>query len=104
MATIYAKHEPYGDGHLSAVIAEMRLAGSPTIRCVEYRGSIYALDGSHRLAAAHFLRLPIKVVLLCPDADDALAAFWQRVAPDRPEYDCEATHLRLDAFIFEDPA
>lgn len=102
MATIYAKHEPYDTGHLAIVLDEMRLTGSPTIHCVKYDGMIFALDGSHRLAAAHILGLPVKVVLFDPDIpDDALTSFWQRVASDRPIYELAAVHLHFDAYVFE---
>ena len=100
MTVIYAKHEPYEDGHLGDVIAEMQLAGTPTLRCVEWRDGYYALEGSHRLAAAFILALPVKVVLLEPDAGEGLERFWDRVAPDLPSYNfMNVTGLRLDAFL-----
>jgi hypothetical protein len=52
MKTIYAKHEPYTDGHYDEVMREMEVQGQPTIRCVERNGQLYALEGSHRLAVA----------------------------------------------------
>ena len=64
---VFAKHEPYADGQLDQVIEEMHCFGEPTIRCVEWRGEIFALEGSHRLAAAHRLGLIPKIVVVPPD-------------------------------------
>jgi hypothetical protein len=55
MLRIYAKHAPYPDGHLEEVLNDMIKLGPPIIKCVEWRGNLYALEGSHRLAAAHYL-------------------------------------------------
>lgn len=101
--TIYAKHEPYQNGHLGEVAREMELAGTPTIRCVERNGQLYALEGSHRLAAAFAAGHEPKIVLLIPDADESLDSFWNRVAPDLPRYDFDHIHLLdLREFILGD--
>jgi hypothetical protein len=56
--TIYAPHPPIPK-HLAEVIAEMRRLGSPTIRVYDAGDHDVALEGSHRLAAAHTLGLPV---------------------------------------------
>ena len=85
MTVIYAKHEPYEDGHLGDVIAEMQLAGTPTLRCVEWRDGYYALGGSHRLAAAFILQMPGQGgAARARCRHEGLERFWDRVAPDLP--------------------
>lgn len=74
MTRIWAKHLPYEDGHLGYVVAEMRLAGWPTIRAMAVPGGWAALEGSHRLAAAHYLGYGVKLVQLSPDGQ--MAANW----------------------------
>lgn len=100
MTTIYAKHEPYDGQHLYTVLQEMTLCGAPTVRCVRHDGKLYALDSSHRLAAAAKLMLAPKIVVETMDCGEELSTFWHRVAPDRPRYDfVDATCLELDAFV-----
>ncbi len=53
---IYSIHAPKED-HLLAVTEEMRAMGAPTIRVVDCGDYFMALEGSHRLAAAHNLGL-----------------------------------------------
>lgn len=48
--------------HLARVRGIMRRRGSPRIRCALVRGSWVALEGSHRITAAHQLGVPIIVV------------------------------------------
>lgn len=101
MTTIYAKHDPYLDGHLARVVDEMEHSGPPTIRCVRWKDGWYALEGSHRLAAAYQLGLPVLVVEMEPDAGEGLGSFWDRVAPGLRGFNFhDAKRLRLDAFIF----
>lgn len=52
-------HEHYDPDHLESVIAEMRILGAPTIRAVwmECHMMWVALEGCHRLRAAHILGL-----------------------------------------------
>ena len=78
---VYAKHLPYSDDHLARVIADMRRLGAPSLRCVRYRGHVIAIEGSHRLAAAHHLGLVPLLRLLPPDSSNSsseLDAFWDR--------------------------
>jgi hypothetical protein len=92
MTRIFAKHEPYDDGHLGEVVAEMLLAGWPTIRVVAAPGGYAALEGSHRLAAAHWLGLGVKLVELEPDGH--LAANWH-LLERLPRYDWPTGGLLL---------
>lgn len=59
---IIAINKPEND-HLEAVKAYMAEHGAPTIKAVydEANGSWVALEGSHRLAAAHALGLPVEI-------------------------------------------
>jgi hypothetical protein len=56
MTYIYAPHAT-DPAKLAAVIAEMRTLGAPTIRAVWTGDYWLAIEGSHRLAAAHALGL-----------------------------------------------
>jgi len=84
---IFAKHEPYGPGERRAVILKMVELGAPTIRCVLWRGELYALEGSHRLMAAHLLELKPNLELVEPDrltGEDE--AFWEQLKERLPHY------------------
>jgi hypothetical protein len=99
MRTVYAKHEPYEDGQLANVVEEMRIQGPPTVRVVERDGLYFALEASHRLAAAHHLGIQPRLVVVTPEADETLETFWARVAPQLPIYDFPCVHvLHLAAF------
>ena len=69
MTTIYAIHAPLAD-RLEVVKAEMATLGAPTIRVVDCGDHYMALEGSHRIAAAHALGLTPELVIY--DQDDAL--------------------------------
>lgn len=69
MHTIYAIHAPEAD-KLAAVIEQMRSLGAPTIEVVDCGDFYMALEGSHRLAAAHALGLT--PVLVIRDQDEML--------------------------------
>lgn len=62
MTTIYAIHGTDED-KLQGVIAEMRTLGAPTIEVVDCGDHYQALEGSHRLAAAHALGLVPTLVI-----------------------------------------
>jgi hypothetical protein len=62
MTTIYAIHAPRAD-HLADVIATMRQSGAPTIEVVDCGDHYMALEGSHRLAAAHHLGLEPELII-----------------------------------------
>lgn len=95
MTTVKAKHPPYEDGHLGEVIDDMKLAGPPTIRVVKFQDEFYALEGSHRLAAAHYLGLNPKVVIEESAADALPDHHWKKVSKTLPEYDFDHV-LKLD--------
>jgi hypothetical protein len=82
MTTVFAKHEPYDDGHLGEVGLDMDHAGAPTIRAVLIAGNLYAVDGSHRLAQAHYRGLILKVIVLESDLHGD-----PRIPADLPRYD-----------------
>ena len=85
-ASIYAKHLPYEDGHLGRVIEEMKLQGAPTIRVVQRGDDFYALEGSHRLAAAHILGIVPKFVAEEVELEDYAPERWLKVATTLPNY------------------
>lgn len=87
MKTVYAKHEPYTNGHIGLVADELDHAGPPTIRVIEQNGAYYALEGSHRLYLAHQRGLIPKLVVMKPELGEDLDTFWNRVSPDLPRYD-----------------
>jgi len=66
MATIYSIHAPFAD-RLEAVKSEMAALGAPTIRVVDCGDHFMALEGSHRLAAAHALGLEPKLLVFEQD-------------------------------------
>lgn len=69
MTTIYAIHGTDAD-KLAGVVAEMETLGAPTIRVVDCGDHYMALEGSHRLAAAH--ELGLDPVLVIHDQDDII--------------------------------
>lgn len=79
---IWAKHEPE-PRHLRDVVEEMKELGRPTIRCVDWRGELYAIEGSHRLRAAFDLGLAPNIVVVGPNrltGEDESYWDWVRVA------------------------
>lgn len=56
---------------LCGVMAEMRKLGPPTIRVLLHEGKLYAIEGTHRLAAAKKLRRRPTVVIVADDTTDA---------------------------------
>jgi hypothetical protein len=90
MRTIYAKHEPYTDGNLAKVVAEMKQLGAPTLRVMDHGGKLCATEGSHRIAAANHLGMVPKLVIEVPDVDDGLSSHWFGVAVGLPAYDFDA--------------
>lgn len=92
MKKIYAKHEPYENGHLGDVVSEMKLTGPPTIRVIEFDGGFYAVEGSHRLASAYHLGLEPKIVIM-PQDSEGLDEYWARVARTLPSYDYKFVYI-----------
>lgn len=66
MTTIIAIHAPTS-AKLEAVKAEMLALGAPTIEVVDCGDYYMALEGSHRLAAAHALGLVPELVIYGQD-------------------------------------
>ena len=64
----------------------MRLAGPPTIRIARTTAGLFALEGSHRLAAAWYLGLEPKLVALPTEVVDYAPARWAAVALTLPSY------------------
>lgn len=99
MIAVRPKHEPYTTGHLADVTADMRTAGAPTIRVVEVGGVYYAIEGSHRLAAAEYLGLEPRLVVEIPEMDETCDEFWTRVSSTLPVVKFEHVHvLKLESF------
>ena len=83
---VFAKHEPY-PGHLAEVARDMADRGAPTIACVEWRGELFAIEGSHRLAAAHAAGLIPTIVIVDPErviGDDD--GYLESLRPRLPAY------------------
>lgn len=66
MRTLIAINKPEA-AHLQAVIEEMRVLGSPTLRVVDCGDHYVALEGSHRIAAAEKLGLALDLDVLRQD-------------------------------------
>ncbi len=66
MSTIYAIHAPVAE-KLETVQREMETLGAPTIRVVNCGDHYMALEGSHRLAAAHALGLEPQLIVFEQD-------------------------------------
>lgn len=54
MSTLYAPHAP-NRKRLTEVVSDMARLGPPTIRAVRDGNVYFAIEGSHRIAAAHRL-------------------------------------------------
>ncbi len=67
MFTVYAIHRPEA-AKLAEVIAEMQALGTPTIEVVDCGDHYMALEGSHRLAAAHALNITPELIVHDQDA------------------------------------
>jgi len=69
MTTIYTIHAADND-KLTQIIAEMQMLGTPTIKVVDCGDHYMALEGSHRIAAAH--RLGLTPTLIVHEQDEML--------------------------------
>ena len=83
---IYAKHEAY-DHRIGKIVKEMRTLGRPILKAVEYKGDIFAIEGSHRLASADYLGLSPIIKLIPVESDDKLDMFWSMVKDRLPVYE-----------------
>lgn len=62
MTTFYAPHSPNPE-YLTEIVKLMRLRGAPKLYANWRKGAWYALEGSHRSAAANLLRF---TPIICP--------------------------------------
>jgi hypothetical protein len=92
MKRIYAKHEPYTTGQLGDIVQELEIYGPPTIRCAVFKDSLFAVEGSHRLAGCSYLGLEPKIVIE-DNYVDGLENFWEEVIPKLPFYEFEHVHI-----------
>lgn len=100
MKSIFAKHLPYENGHLGEVTHDMIEMGEPTIRVMKYQNEYYALEGSHRIAAAHHLGKIPKLVIEIEETNTLPDSHWDKVSNTLPEY--EFSHfLVLDLNSFK---
>ena len=99
MQNIRAKHLPYENGHLGKVVQEMIVQGAPTIRVMSFNGELYATEGSHRLAAAHYLGEVPKLVVEIEETDTLPDNHWEKVSTQLPIYEFEHV-LVLDLKAF----
>lgn len=100
MKTVFAKHLPYENGHLGEVTNDMKFMGAPTIRVMKYNNNFYALEGSHRLAAADYLNETPKLVVEIEEKQSLPTEHWDRVATNLPRYDFNhALVLDLNNFV-----
>lgn len=85
---VFAKHDPYwSTDHLGEVMTEMEALGAPCIRVVEWRGDYFAVEGSHRLCAAHELGLiPTLSIEAADRFDPSDEGFWGSVRETLPHY------------------
>lgn len=83
MTRIFAKHLPYEDGRLGEVGLYMDYAGAPTITAMMIGGSLFALEGSHRLAQAHYRGIIPKIIILEPD----IQAYGRPAPINLPQYE-----------------
>lgn len=86
MKRVYAKHLPYTNGHYGIVFNEMELTDGPTIRVVQFKDKLCAVEGSHRLAACHELGLIPKLIVLDTEHDE-MEDHWAKVVEMLPFYD-----------------
>lgn len=74
MRTIYTIHAPEA-AKLETVKAEMLKLGTPTIRVVDCGDYLMALEGSHRIAAAHALGIEPELMVYGQDDEIEITAF-----------------------------
>lgn len=93
MTTIFAPHLPDAQ-KLAAVTAEMERLGAPTIRAVWCGDHYKAIEGSHRLAAAHDLGITPEI-----DALDESAV----VEHDMEELPTPCAALDIIVYLYDRP-
>ena len=74
MSTIYAIHAPFAE-RLEKVTAQMQTLGAPVIRVVDCGDYYMALEGSHRIAAAHALEMEPTLAVIAQDDEIDISEF-----------------------------
>lgn len=74
MPTVYAIHAPEAE-KLEEVMAEMETLGAPSIRVINCGDYYMAMEGSHRLAAAHELGIDPELVIYEQDDEIDISGF-----------------------------
>jgi hypothetical protein len=104
---IYAIHAPEAD-KLQAVKTEMRALGAPALRVVDCGDYYMALEGSHRLAAAHDLGISPELVIYEQDEDLDISGFdwydsanWAETVYRAGEVAGELYSMQARAYNFE---
>lgn len=67
--TLIAMHD-VDHNHLASVASAMRTLGSPTVRAIDCGGLLYLIEGTHRVAAAKQLGVPVNVSVVADDHTD----------------------------------
>ena len=84
MPTIIAPNAPDGP-HLVKVAQQMKRRGPPVLRAFKVRGVYWAIEGSHRLAAAYILNLrPVFKIVPHDDLMTEANALAQRLLKPAP--------------------
>ena len=94
---IYAIHAPFAE-KLANVMAEMETLGAPTLRVVDCGDHFMALEGSHRLAAAHALGLEPTLIVFDQDDDLDLTDYDWFDAAHWGETRCAAGEIAGELF------
>ena len=62
-------HNHFDAKHLAAVVEDMRVLGTPTIKCFDlgFDGLLQAVEGTHRIRACEILGVTPNLVFLDPE-------------------------------------
>lgn len=73
MTTVTLLHNHFEQAHLNAVVEEMKIMGSPTIRCYDlgFDDLVQAIEGCHRLRACEVLGITPDIEIV--DADTLIS-------------------------------
>lgn len=86
MKKVYAKHEPYTNGHLKKIYDEMELS-NPIIRVVEFDGDYMAIEGSHRLYCSYTMGVIPRLIVLESELEGIPDSHWKRIKDTLPVYE-----------------
>ncbi len=92
MKRVYAKHLPYKNGHYPKVYHEMTLnEDGPIIRVLNTgKDEFCAVEGSHRLAAAHSQNKVPRLVILEPEDFGLPDDYWNNIKHTLPCYEFDS--------------